>query len=348
MKSFAGKPAFPSREYRLLASLAPFLNFRPSRRYPKGIGDDTVARTGRTGEKLVFTADAQVEGTHFSLDSTTLTEAGFRAMAVNLSDLAAAGALPDSAIIQIVFPRHASPDDFRAVYRGVNHACQRWKFPVVGGDMATGPCWVLAITMIGRARGRTLARTGARHGDGLWVTGCPGASAAGMAAIHHWERRSAPGKFRGLVDRHIRPLPRIKAGLLLAADTDVHACIDVSDGISKESHTLAYENQLGIVLQRNALPLMSAMIELGSTLRQDPCAWFFHGGEDYELLFAANQRFDATAVRHASRLPVTRIGRFSRKVQGVWIESSDGSRSPLANLSWDHIGKCLRRKHNRL
>jgi len=348
MKPSASKSAFPSREYRLIASLAPFLNFRPSRSYPKGIGDDTVSRTGRADEKLVFTADAQVENTHFALDSMTLTEVGLRAMAANLSDLAAAGATPDSAIIQIVFPRHASPADCRAVYRGVNKACRRWNFPVVGGDMAKGPCWVLAITMIGRARGRTLARKGARHGDGLWVTGCPGASAAGMATIRHWGRRSVPGKFRGLVDRHIGPVPRIEAGMLLAADTDVHACIDVSDGISKESHTLAYENQLGIVLQRNALPLMSAMIELGSTLRQDPCAWFFHGGEDYELLFAANQRFDATAVRHASRLPVTRIGRFSRKVQGVWIESSDGSRSPLANLSWDHIGKCLRRKHNRL
>jgi thiamine-monophosphate kinase len=278
----------------------------------------------------------------------TLTEVGFRAMAVNLSDLAAAGAAPDSAIIQIIFPRHASAGDFRAIYRGVNSACRCWNFPVVGGDVAAGPCWVLAITMIGRARGRTLTRTGARHGDSLWVTGYPGASAAGMAAILHWGRRSVPRKFRGLVNRHVRPVPRIKAGLLLAADTDIHACIDVSDGISKECHTLAYENQLGIVLQRNALPVMSAMIQLGSTLQQRPAAWFLHGGEDYELLFAANQRFDDAAVRHASRLPVTRIGRFCREVLGVWVESSDGRRAPLANLSWDHIGKRLRREHKRL
>jgi thiamine-monophosphate kinase len=337
---------FPSEEYRLLGSLKPFLNFKKSSRYPIPIGDDAAIRNCRGNETLVLTADSFIEKIHFSFEYMTAPEVGFKAMAINLSDCAAMGALPDGALVQIIFPQKISAQRFkttiRGLYRGFNEACRKWDFPVIGGNLAKGPCWIIDITLIGRVEkgSRLLKRNHAKNNDGLWVTGKPGESGAGLACLKKWgASRKIPKKFLHYVEKHIRPVPRIEFGSALSRHPFVHAAIDISDGISKECHTLSYENKLGIVLTIDASDacVSRSLLQLGSLLRRDWHTWFFNGGEDYELLFAASKAFDPSSLIKKYRFTITRIGTFTKSVDGVCVRDHAGSIRPLEKGGWDHL-----------
>lgn len=337
---------FPSSEYRLLDSLKPFLHYRKSRRYPVSIGDDAAIRNCRADETLILTADSFIEKTHFSFDYMTALEVGFKAMAINLSDCAAMGAMPDGALVQIIFPAKIQKIEMgkkiKGIYAGINTACRQWNFPVIGGNLSRGPCWIIDITLIGRAEkgSRLLKRDHAQNDDGLWVTGMPGESGAGFACLKKWGARGkTPAKFLRCIKKHIHPVPRIEFGNALSRNRLVHAAIDISDGVSKECHTLSFENRLGIIItMKDADACVSrALKQLGGLLRKDWRAWFFNGGEDYELLFAASKAFDPSALIHAYGIPVTRIGTFTRSVNGVFIRNSAGTIRPLEKGGWDHL-----------
>jgi thiamine-monophosphate kinase len=337
---------FPSSEYRLLDSLKPFLNFRKTLRYPISIGDDAAVRNCRAGETLVLTADSFVENVHFSFSSMSSAQVGYKAMAVNLSDCAAMAARPDGALVQIIFPANIDlrklAGTIRGIYTGFNEACRTWNFPVIGGNLAKGPCWIIDITLIGRAerRNRFLQRFGAKSNDGLWVTGFPGQSAAGRMCLEKWGSLSkTPAVYRQLVKQHVRPVPRVEIGCRLVGNRGVHAAIDISDGVSKECYTLSYENKLGIIIafDATAVCVSSALKKLGARLQKDWRLWFFNGGEDYELLFAASPAFDPASLIRKYKVPITRIGTFTTSVNGVFVRDPAGSVKPLEKGGWDHL-----------
>jgi thiamine-monophosphate kinase len=338
--------SFPSEEYRLLDSLNPFLNYRKSSRYPIPIGDDAAIRNCREKETLVLTADSFVENVHFSFASMTDAEVGYKAMAVNLSDCAAMAALPDGALVQIIFPGEIGlrkvSGKIRRIYAGINEACRTWDYPVIGGNLAAGPCWVIDITLIGRTAGnqRLLKRRGAQNNDGLWVTGLPGQSGAGRSCLDKWGSVGrTPLVYRHLVKKHIRPVPRIEIGIGLARCRSVHAAIDISDGVSKECHTLSYENSLGIVISADGAVASgsSVMKKLGDHIQKDWHGWFFNGGEDYELLFAASPAFNPSSLINKFKVSITRIGTFTKSVRGVVVRDCAGSFKHLESGGWDHL-----------
>jgi|WetSurMetagenome_2_1015567.scaffolds.fasta_scaffold00077_43 thiamine-monophosphate kinase len=339
------KKSFPSPEYELLESLKPFLNFRVSARYPIPIGDDAAIRSCSAGERLAVTADSFVQGVHFALSCVTLEEAGYKAAAVNLSDCAAMAAVPDGAIVQIVFPKTLSRQrcitGIRRIYKGLGRACGKWKFPIVGGNLSCGPCWIIDMTLLCRAGAsdRLLLRTGAQAGDGLWVTGNPGDSAAGLACLRKWGRPRVPKEFKRLVSRHVRPEPRIEIARRLAANLRVHALIDVSDGISKDSRTLAFENGLGMELDGEPVCVSSSARLLGRVLDTDWREWYLSGGEDYELLFAAAPGFEPAAVIARYKVPISRIGTFVPHAGEPLIKYADGRTRRLGSCGWDHLPK---------
>jgi thiamine-monophosphate kinase len=330
---------YPSSEYRLLESLKPYLNFTPDSRYPFGIGDDAVVRRGRAGERVILTADTCVENVHFSLDYMRLDEVGYKAMVTNVSDCAAMAARPESALVQVVFPAGKKGVDaaIRLLYRGIQRACKRWNFAVVGGDLSAGPCWMVAITLLGRvdAKGAVLRRRGARLGDRLWVTGRPGSSAAGLAALRRWPRSLIPAAYRRLVCAHCAPQARIDCGLTLGLCPQVHAMIDVSDGIAKESRTLSYDNRLRIELDTGNSIATPAMKRLSAVVRVAWQDWFLHGGEDYELLFAAADGFDPRTLELG--VPFHPIGRFTRGEMGVFRNRGDGLWAEIGPGGYDHL-----------
>ena len=344
MKNFS----YPSQEYKLLKTLEPFLNFKKSKTYPIGIGDDAAIRKNSAGEKLVFTADTFVENVHFSLKYMTLEQVGYKAMVINLSDCAAMAALPDCALVQIIFPEHlnygALAPDLKKIYQGFNKACRQWDFPIVGGNLSKGPCWIIDMTLIGkaRARDRVLLRKGIKNGDILWVTGCPGSSAAGLTALRKWKRpQKIPKQYLPLMQSHIKPVPRVEIARELAANPHIHAMIDISDGISKECHTLAFDNLVGITIQPNTAMLSKSMMDLGAALNTDYWDWFLHGGEDYELLFSASPQFDPDLLQTKKSPIISRIGVCSTGVKGVYFNRDNGILKKVTKNGWDHINPPL-------
>jgi thiamine-monophosphate kinase len=200
---------------------------------------------------LVVTQDALVEGVHFRLDRMSWRDLGFRAAAVNLSDLAASGAVPDGLIVTLAVPGETEVEDVLEVYEGIAES----GVPVVGGDTTAAPQLVLSVTAIGRSE-RVPGRAGARPGDTLVVTGVLGAAGAAF-------RRGA----------YLRPPIRLEEGRLLAATA--HALMDVSDGLAVDAARIAERSGVRLEIDLDRVPLAEGaeLVDLGF-------------GEDYELLAA--------------------------------------------------------------
>lgn len=332
----------PSEEYHVLNGLKAFFNFSPSDRFPVGPGDDAAVRRCNGNEQLVLTGDTLVENVHFSLTYMTLQEVGYKAMVANISDCAAMGAAVDSAIIQVVFPDSRDTklvvDELKELYTGIKRACVKWDFPVIGGDISLGPCWMIAVSLTGRKEdsGRILTRIGAEIGDNLWVTGIPGRSAAGFDVLKKWGRDHVPDEYRGLVTAHITPHARIETGLKFADDTCVHAVIDLSDGISKECYTLCYENNVGINLTMDINWLPESMRKLGRELDRTCSEWILYGGEDYELLFTASEYFIPSKYAGIDLYKIGKITDDKNTVTGI---DELGNPFTVEKRAWDHLRK---------
>ncbi|MCL2690034.1 MAG: thiamine-phosphate kinase [Chitinispirillia bacterium] len=335
---------FPSNEYELIERIQKCLSVscQQENSYEEMIGDDAAIRLNRTaGERLIITADISVEDVHFSLKTMSLEEAAYRAMVSNLSDCAAMGAKPDSALVQLVFPKNCADigASVENVYKGFGRACDKWKFPIVGGDLSGGGKWTIAVTLIGSAdpQERVLKRSGICDGDVLWVTGTPGESAAGLAALLQWGREKGSEKYPQFVNAHITPVPRIDEGRALAACQDVHAMMDLSDGLSKDIATLCFDNKLGFIFENPAEKYgYEEMITLSKELNCDWKNWFFHGGEEYELLFACDPSFHPYALDKLSNVKLLRLGSFTSKLSGVRVRQGDDA-VELESRGWDHV-----------
>lgn len=278
----------PSNEYALIKAIENILTFSGKTPFKLGIGDDAALRICQPEEQLVFTADILVEDVHFSLEYMSLEEIGYKAMVANISDCAAMASIPDSAMIQLVFPKGSLniKDEILQLYKGIDRASKEYDFPVIGGDLSVGDKWVIGVSMTGRedSNERLLFRKGANVGDEIWVTGKLGGSAAGLEVLKQFGRSN---DYQDLINMHISPKARIEEGLLLARDSAVTTLTDISDGIGKECKTLAYENDLSVEIDINESLLPDNAIEFANKINIDPFKWVLNGGEDYELLFTA-------------------------------------------------------------
>jgi thiamine-monophosphate kinase len=336
---------FPSAEYELISRLQSILGNELGEYYQTGIGDDAAVRSDRNGNQLVITTDLSVDEVHFSRTYMTMEEIGYRAMVSNISDCAAMGALPDSAFIQLVFPDTVECDatSVEALYRGFGEACRAWQFPVAGGDLSRGRQWVIGITLIGRIPegGRAMLRKGAQPGDRIWVSGIPGRSAAGLALLQARGRKYGDSRFNSVVQAHIRPVPRVELGQLLARNEQVHAMMDLSDGLSKDCRTLGFENGCDIIVRADASHLPVEMVQLSRELSQPWSDWFYHGGEDYELLFTAAPAFDPSMYAGADGgCRFVCVGE-CRAGSGALLVDDQGVLTPLNVRGYDHVGALL-------
>jgi thiamine-monophosphate kinase len=258
-----------------LADSAPELRPGPGETW---IGDDAAVVATPSGWQLLA-ADTVVEGVHADLSLTGLDDLGWKVMAANVSDVAAMGGLPDKALVAVSGPPHT---DLDLLYRGIASAAACFTCPVIGGDLTNAPVLVVTVAITGRVEGAPVLRSGARPGDGIWVTGPLGASAAGLRS---YRRGGPPADPVDQVLRaaHARPRPALRAGSAarLAGAT---AMIDVSDGLSADLGHLADASGVGFRLER--VPVAEGATE--------PDA--LGGGEDYVLVFTAP---DAAAVKAA-------------------------------------------------
>ncbi len=273
----------PSESQFIDAFLAPFGG-------GEGVGSDCAAvRVGR-GMKLIATTDAVVQDVHFTLPAFSPEDVGWKALAVNLSDLAAAGARPRWFLCALGVPQAPRTLQFAArMARGMSRLARRFDCALVGGNVSRAKEWSLTLTALGEAR-RPLMRTGARPGDALVVVGKLGDAAAGLR-----------GTRRGLSAQR-RPLPLVAQGLLAARFAT--ASIDVSDGFLRDLGHLCAESRCGATVEVSNLPLGPA-----ARSRADGLDLALTGGEDYALLYSVPQRRLA-ALRRA--LPCTVVGQITR------------------------------------
>ncbi len=284
----------------------------PGGRWTLGIGDDAALLRGRANEELVFSTDTLVEDVHFRFEREGPRLVGRRAIAVNLSDLAAMGAAPLGVLLGLCAPPDMQVTTFDALIAGVAFEARRFGCPLVGGNLSRAEKCSLAVTVIGSvAPGRALRRTGLAAGDVLFVTGVLGQAALRRLTADRWKSRLL----------HV-PEPRLEAGRRLARLREARACIDLSDGLASDLDQLLRVAGVAAEIDADALPSAPGFTRACQRLGLDPLALQSTGGEDYELLFAlAPGRLAADSEVLSRRLGVraTRIGRVvaGRGIRGL-------------------------------
>jgi thiamine-monophosphate kinase len=323
------------REDDLVAALRAIVE-RRSRRIRLGIGDDAAAWQPSRSHRSVITSDALVESVHFSRDWMSWREVGVRAMAANISDIAAMGARPLLATVALGLPSDVELESVLEVYRGLVASADDAKAAIVGGDITRAPMFVLAITAIGEVRETRLKRReGARAGDVLACTGPLGASRAGLQLL-----RGEVTLNEGLRDQALAafrtPQARWREGMWLAASRNVRAMMDCSDGLSTDLSRLCERSGVGAVVL--GVPVAPAARAAAQALGQDAAEFALAGGEDFELLVAvAPTAFDHLAMRFEAhfRRPLIGFG-FAEEEPGVRLRR-DGAELAISPSGWDHL-----------
>ena len=294
-----------------------------------GPGDDAAVLRPERGALDVLTTDAQVEGVHFDRRFVPPDAIGHRALAVNISDLAAMGAAPRAALLSLVLPDELEVAVIDAVMDGFIALAERHRIAIIGGNItrsprlgsgqAPGPL-MIDVTAIGSVKPRRiLMRSGARPGDEVFVTGTIGGAAVGLKSlIDDVGEGFKTRPYTTHQQKYLRPEPRVRVGLLLGRNRAASACIDLSDGLADGVRQIAAASNVGITVDEASIPLADDVAEFHRTHGSDPICAALASGDDYELLFTARPawRGRLQAVRsRAGDLPITRIGVVTRGTQ---------------------------------
>jgi thiamine-monophosphate kinase len=298
-----------------------------------GIGDDAAVLAVPAGQELVVAIDTLVEGVHFPR-GTAPADIGWKALAVNLSDLAAMGATPAWALLALTLP---APDvdwvrDFAA---GFAQLAQPHRLALVGGDTTRGALTISVAVHGFVPPGKALTRAGARSGDAVLVTGTLGDAAAGLQLIQRANAGEGSDEQSAFLrERLNRPSPRLAAGLLLRERAS--ACIDISDGLLADLAHICAASGVGAEIDAVLLPRSSALLDLFDETRARDFA--LSGGDDYELCFTVPATQLAGLREDLARLGcgATQIGRV---VEGgsVRVRGADGQWLEPARAGWDHF-----------
>ncbi len=284
-----------------------------------GIGDDAAVAAGERGGLQVLTTDALVEGVHFDRRFSSPSDIGYKALAVNVSDVAAMGGAPRLALVSLMLPESLPVAELDGLFDGLLEMAAECGVALAGGNLTRSPGpLVVDVTAIGSVRPRKiLRRGGGRAGDALYVTGRIGAAAAGLG----WLRaqageagaagRPADVDLAECVVRHCRPAPRVRIGMLLGRNRAASACMDLSDGLADAVTQVAAAGNTGAKIDAAMLPLHPGAAAWFAAAGQDPMAASLAGGDDYELLFAVPRRRRGrlrAVAREARGVPLTCIG----------------------------------------
>ena len=298
-------------------------------------GDDAAAWATDAGA-VVATIDALAEGTHWRADTMTLFDVAWRAVASNVSDLAAMGAQPRHLLVASALGPDVTVEALDGFADGLATACRVHNVRVAGGDIVRASSTLFSIAAFGSAalvggEPRFLRRSGARPGDAVAVTGTPGASGAGLVLIETG-REDAPGAVE-LIEAHRRPLARAPLGQRAVA-AGLRCAIDVSDGLAQDVGHVARRSGVGIELASAQLPLNAAAVELLG--HQAALDLALGGGEDYELVLTGPR--EVLRSLDSDSLPVTLIGRVVAEHPGeviIWSEDGEEYRPP--SRGWDQL-----------
>lgn len=305
----------------------------PAERVETGIGDDTAVLLPQPGARLLATTDLIIEDVHFSRAWASPFDIGWKAMAVNLSDIAGKGGRPLWALVGLALPAPADPAEVESLYEGMRQAAAPHGVAIVGGDTSVSPRgWFVSVTLLGEHLGVPRLRSAAKPGDAVAVTGTLGRSAAGLAALEAGRARLGavrPETIEVVTAAHLRPTARVAEGRWFGAAAGVHAMMDCSDGLATDLGHICRESRVGARVELDRLPVDPAAREVAGALGADALSWATSGGEDFELLLTC-ERASVDALRdglgRATGTALTVVGEIEALEKGVTFLGADGLR----------------------
>jgi thiamine-monophosphate kinase len=307
----------PLGEFGLISWIRQRAN--PTGRVALGIGDDCGILQWERGSEQVVTCDMLMDGRHFRLDQDGVEAVGYKALGVNLSDIAAMAAVPVAALVAVALPSTSAVAIAQTLHAGMLPLAERFGVELMGGDTNAwdGPL-VICVTLLGEATARgPVLRSGARIGDAVLVTGPLGGSIMG---------------------RHLHPEPRIREALALHESSTVHALIDISDGLASDlSHILEESGGLGAILDADSIPIHPDARRLSQHDGRPALEHALHDGEDFELCLTVAPDDAARLLEYPPEpAKLYRVGEICAQ-PGLWLRLPDGSIHPLQAQGFDHL-----------
>lgn len=307
------KPQPGNKEFELIAWIRERAATHPHVRV--GIGDDAAALDWPAKSCSLVAADMLLEGVHFTFPPATPRQVGRKALAVNLSDLAAMAAQPVAAFVTVALSRAHDPECARELHEGLNDLASEFGLALAGGDTNVwdGPLAV-SVTAIGEAHERGPAlRSGGRAGDWIMVTGSLGGSLAG---------------------HHLDFTPRVREALAIADAVELHSMIDISDGLAADLHHILDESSVGAVLFADRIPVNKELRD--SADDRSPLDHALGDGEDFELLFTVSPTDGNKLLSHPPcDVRLSHIGELTEG-GGCTLRMADGSSQLLGRMGWEH------------
>lgn len=277
-----------------------------------GIGDDAAVLRSNRRQDILFATDMLIEDRHFRLSEASAFEIGWKALAVNISDIAAMGGRPTYAVVSLGLPKHLPVNFVREFYRGFRAVARRFDVQLVGGDTNESAKLVASVALLGETiGGRCVKRSGAKIGDIIFVTGALGGSYISR--------------------KHLRFMPRVKEAQFLARYFKPSAMMDISDGLASDIQRLTEASRVGASLNEAAIPVSRSANSAARALTD---------GEDFELLFTLPVRTAERLLRSATKKKSMRfypIGRIVHRKEGITLIGSDGRRRSLLKKGFDHF-----------
>ncbi len=312
--------------------------FPSSEKIPVGIGDDAAALSFSPNNLTLLTTDSLIEKTHFDRAYCTFFQVGYKAVSVNLSDIAAMGGRPRYFLISLGLPPDIQINDLDALYRGIARASREAGIHLVGGNTTvTQGNFFISITLAGEvAPKRLVRRSGASEGDRLYVTGTLGDAAAGLALLRSGDD---PYSFSRLVHRQQSPMARVNEGLLLADQEIASAMIDISDGLTADLGHMMKQSHVGATLELAQIPISPALKRYALKAGVDALDFALYGGEDYELLFSVPEKRLHKLERLIGEdvIQAIQIGRLISTRKGLVGRDDKGKLNKISPKGYDHL-----------
>jgi thiamine-monophosphate kinase len=326
-------------EFGFIKRIAPG-SINDSRNVMRAIGDDAaVFRVGKN-ECVVLTTDLLVERVHFIKEAMSGYQLGYKSLAVNLSDIAAMGAVPQHAFVSIGIPKETHIEYLDEIYRGMKELAKRYNVNILGGDTTSSIVDLIinvAITGVAK-KGSLLYRNTAKDGDVIFCTGFLGDSKAGLDFILKSEQPKNNHEKR-LFEAHCLPRPHVEEGLFLANSGVIHSCIDISDGLSSDLMHIAEESNVGFILQEGGIPLSPDLLQYCNEHGYSAIEYALSGGEDYVLVCTSDvkkaKKLENDFYKTFNRM-LYRIGIITKEKQYL-IKMNDGTISDIKPKGWDHF-----------
>jgi thiamine-monophosphate kinase len=305
-----------------------------------GIGDDAaIVAGGSAAEEWLLAMDTMVESVHFLNETMGESDVGYKALAANISDIAAMGGIPKFALVSVSVPPSWDADRMKRLYDGLYECAKRFGVAVIGGDTTSAPNQlVVTVTIIGTVEaGQAIRRSGAKPGQFVFLTGPTGLSAGGL---HGLLNKAEPLSTR-LVQAHRRPIPSVRAGRLLLERGWGASLNDVSDGIASEAWEIAEASGAKLLLKETLLPLSGELASYARDNGLQPLDFALYGGEDYVLLGTADKRFEQEMREcfRAEGIPLFVIGEVEAGESEVVMETASGAYKPVHKRGYNHFPK---------